>query len=157
MRYSGNDGGGSEPITYYNCLASERSERGAPVRHPSSRRMASLPITSAVIANFSRPCLLLASRCRHCRYHLQLRRFYPSSRSPTTRPPLPPRYLFVLISSRKQPRARRLLTQSESHRAIFVRISARFLNGKAAVINVNHATQMYHGSRYSAKPMLIYL
>lgn len=53
------DGGGSEPITYYNCLA---SERGAPVRHPSSRRMASLPITSAVIANFSRPCLLLASR-----------------------------------------------------------------------------------------------
>lgn len=60
------DGGGSEPITYYNCLASERSERGAPVRHPSSRRMASLPITSAVIANFSRPCLAaclpLASR-----------------------------------------------------------------------------------------------
>ncbi|TGZ57912.1 hypothetical protein DBV15_07592 [Temnothorax longispinosus] len=66
VRHSGNDGGGSEPITYYNCLASERSERGAPVRHPSSRRMASLPITSAVIANFSRPCLLLASRCRCC-------------------------------------------------------------------------------------------
>ncbi|KYQ55149.1 hypothetical protein ALC60_06001 [Trachymyrmex zeteki] len=63
VRHSGSDGGGSEPITYYNCLASERSERGAPVRHPSSRRMASLPITSAVIANFSRPCLLLASRC----------------------------------------------------------------------------------------------
>lgn len=67
VRHSGSDGGGSEPITYYNCLASERSERGAPVRHPSSRRMASLPITSAVIANFSRPCLLLASRCRCCR------------------------------------------------------------------------------------------
>lgn len=67
VRHSGSDGGGSEPITYYNCLASERSERGAPVRHPSSRRMASLPITSAVIANFSRPCLLLASRRRCCR------------------------------------------------------------------------------------------
>ncbi|KAI4500765.1 hypothetical protein M0802_003976 [Mischocyttarus mexicanus] len=49
------DGGGSEPITYYNCLA---SERGAPVKHPSSRRMASLPITSAVIANFPRSCPL---------------------------------------------------------------------------------------------------
>lgn len=67
VRHSGSDGGGSEPITYYNCLASERSERGASVRHPSSRRMAPLPITSAVIANFSRPCLLLASRCHRCR------------------------------------------------------------------------------------------
>lgn len=73
VRHSGSDGGGSEPITYYNCLASERSERGAPVRHPSSRRMASLPITSAVIANFSRPCLLLASRrrCSAAVYHPQ--------------------------------------------------------------------------------------
>ncbi|EZA54119.1 hypothetical protein X777_05969, partial [Ooceraea biroi] len=61
VRHSGSDGGGSEPITYYNCLASERSERGAPVKHPSSRRMAPLPITSAVIANFSRPCLPAAS------------------------------------------------------------------------------------------------
>lgn len=98
VRHSGSDGGGSEPITYYNCLASERSERGAPVRHPSSRRMASLPITSAVIANFSRPCLLLASRCRrslpptHCFYPLHSRR---------RRHRCCLRYLFVLISLRK--------------------------------------------------------
>lgn len=26
VRHSGSDGGGSEPITYYNCLASEASE-----------------------------------------------------------------------------------------------------------------------------------
>lgn len=104
VRHSGSDGGGSEPITYYNCLASERSERGAPVRHPSSRRMASLPITSAVIANFSRPCLLLASRCRCCRrlppstcrfypLHSRYRRHHHRHRRL--------RYLFVLISSRK--------------------------------------------------------
>lgn len=98
VRHSGSDGGGSEPITYYNCLASERSERGAPVRHPSSRRMASLPITSAVIANFSRPCLLLASRCR--RLPPPTHRFYPlHGRRRRHRRRL--RYLFVLISSRK--------------------------------------------------------
>lgn len=54
QRHSGSDGGGSEPITYYNCLAGERASERAPVKHPSSRRMAPLPITSAVIANFSR-------------------------------------------------------------------------------------------------------
>lgn len=61
--HSGSDGGGggSEPITYYNCLASERASERAPVKHPSSRRMASLPITSAVIANFSRSSLLPCS------------------------------------------------------------------------------------------------
>lgn len=75
VRHSGSDGGGSEPITYYNCLASERNERGAPVRHPSSRRIAPLPITSAVIANFSRPCLpplpspSLNPRCRDYPLH----------------------------------------------------------------------------------------
>lgn len=93
------DGGGSEPITYYNCLASERSERGAPVRHPSSRRMASLPITSAVIANFSRPCLLLAARSRSAPPPptRRSRFFYPfhDRRRPTMEPS---RYLFVLIS-----------------------------------------------------------
>lgn len=108
VRHSGSDGGGSEPITYYNCLASERSERGAPVRHPSSRRMVSLPITSAVIANFSRPCLLLASSCR-CRSVLlppPIRRFHPlhgrrrrGRRRRRRRHRL--RYLFVLISLRK--------------------------------------------------------
>lgn len=100
VRHSGSDGGGSEPITYYNCLASERSERGAPVRHPSSRRMASLPITSAVIANFSRPCLLLASRCRYCRrLPPPTRRFNPLHGRRRRRSCL--RYLFVLISSWK--------------------------------------------------------
>lgn len=96
VRHSGSDGGGSEPITYYNCLASERSERGAPVRHPSSRRMASLPITSAVIANFSRPCLLLASRCR--RLPPPNPSLLPSSWSPppSLSPPLPP--LLVCIN-----------------------------------------------------------
>lgn len=102
VRHSGSDGGGSEPITYYNCLASERSERGAPVRHPSSRRMASLPITSAVIANFSRPCLLLASRCLCCccccRLPPPTYRFYPLHGRHRCRRL---RYLFVLISSRK--------------------------------------------------------
>lgn len=91
VRHSGSDGGGSEPITYYNCLASERSERGAPVRHPSSRRMAPLPITSAVIANFSRPCLLLASRSRRTTPNPLL---LPSSWSPL----LPPPPLLVCIN-----------------------------------------------------------
>lgn len=40
-------------------LASER----APVKHPSSRRMAPLPITSAVIANFSRSSSLACLCC----------------------------------------------------------------------------------------------
>lgn len=106
VRHSGSDGGGSEPITYYNCLASERSERGAPVRHPSSRRMASLPITSAVIANFSRPCLLLASRCRRrCCWRLPppTYRFYPlhGRHHCRRRHHHRLRYLFVLIFSRK--------------------------------------------------------
>ncbi|EGI57761.1 hypothetical protein G5I_14289 [Acromyrmex echinatior] len=101
VRHSGSDGGGSEPITYYNCLASERSERGAPVRHPSSRRMASLPITSAVIANFSRPCLLLASRCRSLLpFTTPNPSFLPSSWSspPPPSPPPPPPPLLVCIN-----------------------------------------------------------
>lgn len=98
VRHSGSDGGGSEPITYYNCLASERSERGAPVRHPSSRRMASLPITSAVIANFSRPCLLLASRCPATAavYHPPNPSLLPSSWSPPLPPPPPPPLLVCI-------------------------------------------------------------
>ena len=38
-----------------------RASERAPVKHPSSRRMAPLPITSAVIANFSRSSLLLSA------------------------------------------------------------------------------------------------
>lgn len=121
------DGGGSEPITYYNCLASERSERGAPVRHPSSRRMASLPITSAVIANFSRPCLLLACP--------------PPRTLPSTtlfviaddRIACCWRYLFVLISFEEVTTSGRtfvIATPSESR-------GTMFLNGKAGVIDVN--------------------
>lgn len=151
VRHSGSDGGGSEPITYYNCLASERSERGAPVRHPSSRRMVSLPITSAVIANFSRPCLLLASscRCRFCAVSTPNPPLSPSSRSPTTwptpPPPPPPPPLLVCInflaevtsSERELPPS----AQSESWRERPPFISARLLNGKAGVIDVNHATR----------------
>ena len=138
VRHSGSDGGGSEPITYYNCLASERSERGAPVRHPSSRRMASLPITSAVIANFSRPCLLLASRCRSLLpFTTPNPSFLPSSWSS----PPPPSPLLVCINFLAE------VTSSERTPAIGaewklesdLRLFPRgFLNGKTSVIDVNH-------------------
>ncbi|KYM86836.1 hypothetical protein ALC53_03759 [Atta colombica] len=120
VRHSGSDGGGSEPITYYNCLASERSERGAPVRHPSSRRMASLPITSAVIANFSRPCLLLASRCRSLLpFTTPNPSFLPSSWSP---PPSPSpllvciNFLAEVTSSERTPAIALLNTHNKAAR-----------------------------------------
>lgn len=125
-------------------LASER----APVKHPSSRRMAPLPITSAVIANFSRSSSLACLCC-----------LSPPLPPSLSRPSFCPCLVARLLDHPQQPTRRqlRLFRQFSVRRRMDLSLSLPFLlfEGKNERKNVGASLFIVVYTEISGKGWLV--